>query len=62
MNVLIFQDLFFYMEQITFLGIIANRSFSLLSKLYRFYDAHPISNLTNETGHLDTYVFNCMDI
>ena len=57
MNVLIFQDLFFYI-----LGIIANRLFSLLSRLYRFYDTHAISNWTNETGHLDTYVFNYMDI
>ena len=53
---------FFYMEHIIFLGIIANRWISLLSRLYRFYDTHAISNLTNETGHLDTYDFNCMDI
>ena len=44
------------------LEFVANRSFSLLSRLYRFYDAHAISNLTNEPGHLDTYVLNCMDI
>ena len=31
MKVLIFLDLFFYMEHTIFLGIIANRSFSLLS-------------------------------
>ena len=30
MNVLIFQDLFFYMEHIIFLGMIASRLFSLL--------------------------------
>ena len=36
MNVLIFQDLFFYMEHIIFLGIIASRLFSLLSRLSRF--------------------------
>ena len=62
MNVFIFQDLFFYMEHIIFLGIIANRSISLLSRLYRFYDTRAISNLTNETGHLDTYDFHWMDI
>ena len=64
MNVLIFTDLFFYMEHITFLGITASRLFlfSLLSRLSRFYDIHALSNWTNETGHLDTYVFNCMDI
>ena len=62
MNVLIFQDLFFYMEHIIFLGIIANKLLSLLSRLYRFYDTHAISNWTNETGHLDTYVFNYMAI
>ena len=28
------------MEHIIFLGIIANRSFSLLSRLYRSYDAY----------------------
>ena len=50
------------MENIIFLGIIANRSFSLLSRLFRFYGTHAISNQTNETGHLDTYVFNYMDI
>ena len=62
MNVLIFQDWFFYMEHVIFLVIIANRSFSLLSRLHRFYDTHAISNETNETEHLDTYVFNYMDI
>ena len=62
MNVLIFQDLFFYMENIIFLGIIANRSFSLLPRLYRFYGTHAISNQTNDPGHLDTYVLNYMDI
>ena len=34
----------FYMEHIIFLGIIANRSFSLLSRLYRSYDAYAMSN------------------
>ena len=62
MNVLIFQDLFFYMEHIQFLGIIASRLFSMLSRLFRFYDTHALSNWTDETGHLDTYVFNYMDI
>ena len=62
MNALIFQDLFFYMEHIIFLGIIACRLFSLLSRLSRSYDTHALSNWTNETGHLDTYVFNYMDI
>ena len=57
MNVLIFQDLFFYMKHITLLGIIRNRSFSLLSKLHGFYDTHAISNLRNETGHLE-YLFS----
>ena len=58
MNVLIFQDLFFYMEHIIFLGILASRLFSMLSRLSRFYDTHALSNWTNETGHLDTYVLN----
>ena len=50
------------MEHIIFLGIIANRLFSLLLRLYRFYDTHAISDWTNESGHFDTYVFNYMDI
>ena len=62
MNVLIFQDLFFYMEHIIYLGIIASRLFSRLSRLSRFYDTHALSNWTNETRHLDTYVFNYMYI
>ena len=62
MNLLIFQDMFFHIEHIMFLGIIASRLFSLLSRLSRFYDTHALSNWTNETGHLDTYVFNYMDI
>ena len=37
MNVLIFQDLFFYMEHIILLGIKSNRSLSLLSRLHCFY-------------------------
>ena len=47
------------MEHIIFLEIIASILFSLLS---RFYDTHALSNWTNETGHLDTYVFNYMAI
>ena len=43
MKVLIFLDLFFYMEHIIFLGIIAMRSSFLLSGLYSFYDTHAIS-------------------
>ena len=43
MKVLIFLDLFFYMEHIIFSGIIANLSFSLLSRLYCSYDAYAIS-------------------
>ena len=63
MNVLIFEDLYiFYMEHIIFLGIITSRLFSLLSSLSRFYDTHALSNWTNETGHLDIYVFNYMNI
>ena len=44
MKVLIFLDLFFYMEHIIFSGIMANRPFSLLSRLYCFYDIYAISN------------------
>ena len=42
MKVFIFPVLIFYKEHIIFLEIIANRSFSLLSRLYRFYDTHAI--------------------
>ena len=61
MKVLIFPDLFLYMEYIIFLGIIDNRSFPLLSRLYRLYDAHAISNKPNKTEHLDlvNWTFKC---
>ena len=62
MSVLIFQDMFFNTEHIIFSGIIAIRLFSILSRLSRFHDTHALSNWTNETGHLDTYVLNYMDI